>query len=123
MGSDQPRQRTRVFSSNELPDGTMRQARIGHRVLLLVRRGDTVYALRDVCPHQGAPLSAGLLTCARKPASVGHYEPEHSGVIVRCPWHNWEIDVSCGAARHDRERFRIATYPAGIEDDQGFVEV
>lgn len=123
MGSEPPRRRSIVFTSDDLPDGTMRRARVGHRALVFVRRGKAVYAMRDICPHQGAPLSSGILTCTRKPAGVGRYEPERPGVIVRCPWHNWEIDASCGSARHDPERVRVATYPAGIEDGQVFVEV
>lgn len=114
--------RTPVFAVEDLPDGTMRRATIGRRTLLVIRRGDDIFAVRDVCPHQGAPLSAGILSCARKETAVGCYETDEPRVIVRCPWHNWEIDVTCGVARHDPNRTVVATYTAGIEHGKIFIE-
>jgi nitrite reductase/ring-hydroxylating ferredoxin subunit len=32
------------------------------RALVVVRKEEAVYALRDICPHQGARLSGGHLT-------------------------------------------------------------
>jgi len=43
---------------------------------------DKVFALRDHCPHQGGPLSQGIV--------YGH--------TVACPLHNWSIDLKSGEA-------------------------
>jgi len=43
---------------------------------------DEVFALRDACPHQGGPLSQGIV----------------HGSSVTCPLHNWKIDLASGAA-------------------------
>ena len=43
-------------------EGKPERVTASDRALLVVRRGDAVYALRDLCPHQGARLSDGHLT-------------------------------------------------------------
>ncbi|NIQ94543.1 MAG: nitrite reductase small subunit NirD [Desulfuromonadales bacterium] len=43
---------------------------------------DHIFALRDHCPHQGGPLSQGMV--------YGH--------TVACPLHNWSIDLKSGEA-------------------------
>ncbi|MAE62723.1 MAG: 2Fe-2S ferredoxin [Phycisphaeraceae bacterium] len=108
--------KTRVIALDELADGAMKTVRAAGRDLLLVRRGDKVYAIRDICIHQGARLSDGVLTCTRRGGRVGEYVAEKVGRIVRCPWHNWEYDVESGACLHDPEKARVASYDTYIED-------
>lgn len=43
---------------------------------------DEVFAIRDACPHEGGPLSQGIV----------------HGTSVTCPLHNWKIDLSNGRA-------------------------
>jgi len=52
----------------------------GGRRLVCVRRGDSVDVLDDECPHEGHPLSMGLVR----------------GNVLTCPWHNWRFDTSDG---------------------------
>jgi len=44
---------------------------------------DAVFALLDLCPHKGGPLSMGLVF----------------GQSVACPLHNWAIGLADGCAR------------------------
>lgn len=44
---------------------------------------DTVFALRDKCPHKGGPLSQGIVH-------------DHG---VTCPLHNWVISLETGEAQ------------------------
>ncbi len=62
-----------------------------------VRRGDSVSAIDDRCPHQGYPLSQG--TCA-------------DGVLT-CEWHNWKFDLTSGQCLFGGEAVRH--YPTRIE--------
>ncbi len=51
-----------------------------------------VFALDDRCPHQGGPLSQGIV----------------HGTGVTCPLHNWVIDLETGeAAAPDRGCVRV----------------
>lgn len=43
---------------------------------------DEVFALRDQCPHQGGPLSQGLV----------------HGSQVTCPLHGWKVQLASGEA-------------------------
>src|ERR1700744_2306854 len=60
----------------------------GEPVLLGRTRGGVVYAMRDVCPHRAAPLSAGRLVSG-----------EGGAELVECPYHGWlwRTDGACAA--------------------------
>ena len=62
---------------------------------MLVRRGDTVTALADECPHQAMPLSAGELC------------PDGT---VECPWHGARFDCRSGAVKAGPAEQPVATY-------------
>jgi apoptosis-inducing factor 3 len=55
-----------------VPDGTMLLGHAAGEPVLLVRRGDTFFAVGAACTHYGAPLGEGLLV----------------DDTVRCPWHH-----------------------------------
>ena len=42
--------------AEQFPEGSVRRARAGQRALVVVHRAGRLHALRDQCPHQGAPL-------------------------------------------------------------------
>ena len=63
---------------------------------------DRIFALRDKCPHQGGPLSQGIV----------------HGEKVTCPLHNWNIDLSSGAAVAPDEGC-TASYP--VKEEGGMV--
>jgi nitrite reductase (NADH) small subunit len=44
---------------------------------------DAIFALYDRCPHEGGPLSQGIV----------------HGHAVTCPLHNWVIDLASGEAK------------------------
>jgi nitrite reductase (NADH) small subunit len=48
--------------------------------------GDTVFALRDACPHKGGPLSQGIVHGSGESARV------------TCPLHGWNVELSSGDA-------------------------
>ncbi len=73
---------TQGVELSTIPDGTML---LGHALgepVLLVRRGDELFAIGAVCTHYGAPLKQGLLV----------------GDTVRCPWHHACFSLRTGEA-------------------------
>jgi 3-phenylpropionate/trans-cinnamate dioxygenase ferredoxin subunit len=110
-----------VCPLQDLPQGTMRAFRVEGREIVFVHSGERVYALRDVCPHQGARLSDGMITCERIAGAVGEYQLKADGCAVRCPWHNWEFNLADGAALHDPVRIRVSAYQTYIHDGRIFV--
>ena len=73
--------------SAELKAGKLQRCEIlGQPVLLGRTQAGQVYALRDICPHRAAPLSAGRL----RPDGQG-------GEAVECPYHGWRFRTADGA--------------------------
>lgn len=92
---------------------------VGRRAVLLVRRGDRFFALRDACPHAGAALSGGRLTglaCVDHPDAEGSYG--RMGEIIACPWHGWEFVLETGRCVADPDRWRVRTYPVKVVADR-----
>ena len=64
--------------------GARRVARaVGAEVAIFRNAEDKVFALLDRCPHQGGPLSQGIV----------------HGESVTCPLHSWTIGLVDGCAR------------------------
>lgn len=76
--------------------------------LVLVRRGDAVYAFHDRCPHRAAPLS-----------ELGLVDPQ-AGTLI-CGWHYWAFRL--GDGQHaDVPSISLCRYPTRVSAD-GVVEV
>ena len=75
---------TRICRIDDIPRlGSRRVARPGAPEVALFRSADDqVFALLDRCPHQGGPLSQGIVF----------------GTRVACPLHNWTIALDSGQA-------------------------
>lgn len=73
------------------------------------------YALNNVCPHQLAPLCEGTRTGTVTAETVGEYEWERDGRIIRCPWHNWEFDITTGESVFNPHAVRTRTFDVSVE--------
>jgi nitrite reductase (NADH) small subunit len=91
-------------------------------VVVYSNSGD-VYALRDICPHKGPCLSAGMLDKSCSGNEVGEYIFEKEKEVLRCPWHSWEFDIKTGLSLFDPEKVKVKTYQVTIEEENVFVEV
>ena len=62
-----------------------------------------VYALENVCPHQGGPLGEGKVEDG----------------CVYCPWHGWQFDVATG--EHVHGKGSANAFDVTVEDGDVFV--
>lgn len=106
---------------DDIPDGTTKGLRVAGRDVLLVRKGTSVYAIRDRCPHQGGQLSLGILSASRVMDGCGQYHLVKSGTVIRCPWHNWEFDVTQGSCLDPSVNSKVATYQTEIDEGEVFL--
>lgn len=90
-----------VAQVGEIPDGQGTYFEVGEKVIAVFHCGGLYYAIDDSCPHQGAPLSDGVVD-----------ETERS---VTCSWHGWRFSLEDG--RHlQGSKCRVATYPVRVVD-------
>jgi phenylpropionate dioxygenase-like ring-hydroxylating dioxygenase large terminal subunit len=106
--------------SRDIAPGSLRRQELMDEPVLIGRtRSGQAFALRDICPHRAAPLSAGRIV-----AMDGEAE------TVECPYHGWRFgtDGACAAIpslvddqAFETDRIRVRAYP--LRESQGMVFV
>src|SRR5580704_9760149 len=97
-----------------VPPGTQRRVVVEGRTIAIFNVGGTLRALRDVCPHQGAELSAGTVVRSVSADAPGAYAYDPGRVLVRCPWHGWEFDLTTGQSWCEPLRRRVRPYRVSV---------
>jgi nitrite reductase (NADH) small subunit len=105
----------------EFPLGRFRVFEIAGRPVGVVRTAQGLFAIRNRCPHQGAPLCAGTVTGTMLPGAPDKLTWGMEGQVLRCPWHGWEFELQTGRSLFEVSKDRAATYPVKVHD--GRVEV
>jgi nitrite reductase/ring-hydroxylating ferredoxin subunit len=107
----------------EVPPGQRKIVEVEGQSIGVFNVHGTFYALKNRCPHQGAPLCLGSLKGTALPGPPGEYHWAREGEILRCPWHGWEFDVTNGRSFWNPHRCRVRTYEVTVEpDDESSVE-
>ncbi len=86
----------------ELADGTPRRFDVRGVAIVLVRRGNQVFALADRCAHLGGPLSEGSV----------------EDCSIRCPWHGSRFALADGAALEGPATFAQPAFDVRVRDGQ-----
>jgi nitrite reductase/ring-hydroxylating ferredoxin subunit len=108
-----------VARVEDLPAGQRKIVRVGQREIGVFHTTAGLFALRNVCPHQGAPLCLGPVTGTTLPSAPGEYVWGLEGRVLRCPWHGWEFNLETGVGLYDPYRHeRVATYEVRVEGDE-----
>ncbi len=86
----------------EIPEGTLVKARAGAQALVLVRSGETIHALHDLCAHAGGPLSEGTIVAG----------------CIECPYHGSRFELATGRRRrgptvYDQPAYEVRSLEAG----------
>lgn len=103
-----------VCPAAEIAPGQRRIVQDGSSSIGVFNVAGTFYALKNVCPHMGAPLCQGSLHGTHRPSDPQTFDPALAGRIIRCPWHGWEFDLVSGKGLYDRNS-RVATYPVEVD--------
>lgn len=99
----------------ELPVGERVIVEINGRSIGVFNVEGEFYALRNLCPHEGAELCKGTVTGMNLPSEVGEYNWVREGEILRCPWHAWEFDIKTGKSIFNPHKVRVACYDVEVE--------
>ncbi len=87
-----------------IPEATPTKAMAGEDVLLVIRFGDTIHAMHEVCAHAGGPLSEGRIVDG----------------CIECPWHQSRFrladgHVVRGPAVFDQPGYEVRASATGFE--------
>jgi nitrite reductase/ring-hydroxylating ferredoxin subunit len=113
--------KVRACRVEEIPPGGSKVIPHGKFGIGLFNRDDTIYALMNRCPHDGAPICLGPVTGTT--VSNASYDASwvEEGHILRCPWHGWEFDLRDGQTVVEPRR-SIKTYDVVVEDGWVYVD-
>ncbi len=70
----------KVAQLSEVPPGQTKVVMLGNRAVALFNVDGKLYAIHNICPHEGGPLNEGRL----------------KGHVIACPWHDLAFDVRNG---------------------------
>lgn len=107
-----------VCAIDDLPPGARKAVDVDGRSICIFNIGGRLYAVRDVCPHQGGPLCKGTVSGTMMPAAPLEYVWGLDDQVLRCPWHGWEFDLETGKSLFDPDGERVKMYPVTVEDGQ-----
>jgi 3-phenylpropionate/trans-cinnamate dioxygenase ferredoxin component len=95
-----------VAKVSEIAPGTTRRVVVDSTEILLCNVDGNIYAIEDVCTHDGGPLDQGEL----------------EGEQVVCPRHGATFDVRTGDALTLPAVVPLQTFEVSVEGDDIFVE-
>jgi len=107
---------------SDFPAKRMRIVDIGARQIGVVRWGDRVFAVNNLCSHQGGPLCQGVLSGRLTASHPGDLTLDESAATLACPWHGWEFDLGSGRALL-APRLRVRTFNARVADGRVLVDI
>ena len=105
-----------VCAASELQPGSRKIIEIEGRSIGVFNINESLFALKNVCPHKYAPLCEGKVTGLKTGELPGKIILKREGEILRCPWHGWEFDILTGKSIINPNRIRTKSYKACLED-------
>jgi nitrite reductase (NADH) small subunit/3-phenylpropionate/trans-cinnamate dioxygenase ferredoxin subunit len=91
-----------VARVGEIAEGQGIPVEVEGRMLAVFLVDGQYFAIDDACPHQGAPLSDGLVF----------------DKCVTCTWHGWRFSLEDGRWMDSpKGRIRVGVYPVRLEGD------
>ncbi len=93
-----------VARVEELQPGQAKVVRVQNRELAVFNVEGAYFAIHNLCPHEGGPLSEGHV----------------KGFVVACPWHDLAFDIRNGQGT-DGGGYCVGSYDVRVEGAEIFV--
>jgi nitrite reductase/ring-hydroxylating ferredoxin subunit len=96
----------RVAAASDVPPGSGAVVHADGRPIALFNVDGSFYAIDNTCLHRGGPVGEGDL----------------EGVVVTCPWHGFQYDVTTGRNVLDPD-VGLETFRVRVEDGDVLVAI
>jgi nitrite reductase/ring-hydroxylating ferredoxin subunit len=106
-----------VCFADEIPVGGRKIVDAAGRSVGVFNIDNRFYAVRNSCPHRGAPLCLGAIDGYVRGEKPGEFELERTGEILRCPWHGWEFDLKNGESVFNPHNVWVRSYTVSVETE------
>jgi nitrite reductase/ring-hydroxylating ferredoxin subunit/uncharacterized membrane protein len=93
-----------VGADGQIPEGRPIKAKLGINQLVLVRQGERILALHDVCAHAGGPINEGRLVDG----------------AIECPWHYSRYRMTDGHVLQGPSVYDQPAYEVRAKDGGGW---
>jgi nitrite reductase/ring-hydroxylating ferredoxin subunit len=112
-----------VGAVDDFSDARAKLVSIEGREIGLIRWHDEFFAVRNICPHQAGPVSAGAVRPKLSSvSSLGRLEVDEDCPVLSCPWHGWEFELRSGRSVSGHP-YRVGTYPVHLKHGRVLIEV
>ncbi|MBU8879807.1 Rieske (2Fe-2S) protein [Bacillus sp. FJAT-29790] len=107
-----------VCSADELTNGKRKVIQFNNTSVVVVNSDNNLYAFRNYCPHQGAPLEFGSISGAMESSEPHKYKYGCHNQVVRCPLHGWAFDMKDGHSLFN-SKVKIKTFE--VKEREGII--
>ena len=122
--ASRPKQEVAVGPADRFAAGRFTMLDIqGHDIGVVRLRDGSLRAVRNHCPHKGAPICRGIVAGTWLPSAPGSLVYDREGEVLACPWHGWEYDLDTGMELFRDVPTRLRFYPVAVRDGQVYVTV
>ncbi len=97
---------TPVAKISEVPNFGKKVVSVSGQEILLVNIKGTIYACENECPHQGSPMSAGVVKDG----------------YISCPRHGYRFNLADGRCS-DYPDYTLRTYPVQLSGEDIIVDL
>ena len=105
-----------VGRADEIPAGGRKIVRVAGRSIGVFNVDGGFFAIRNRCPHQGAPLCEGKLWGVLSADTPGNFSYKARKEILTCIWHGWEFSIRTGQSWCDPQRLRVRSYDVSVDE-------
>lgn len=95
----------------------------GQDVGIVKLRSGEFRAIRNYCPHKGAPICRGKIGGTWPPVAPGDLKYDREGEVLVCPWHGFEYDLQTGREMFGTGLTRLRMFTVQIIDGEIYVAV
>jgi 3-phenylpropionate/trans-cinnamate dioxygenase ferredoxin subunit len=99
-----------VGKVGDFPAGRWTMVEVDGREVGIFNAGERFFAVRNKCPHEGAPICVEAPAGTMLPSAPGRFEYGLEGRVLTCPWHGWQFDLDGGEMVFGTGTRRLTTY-------------